>query len=155
MRSIERVRRDAGKLGLGVQIVTFSKPTRTAQEAALACQCALAQIVKSMVFVRADDETLMLILVSGAHNADLKFLRKWFGCKLVPAPPDRVREQTGFAVGGVSPVGHLAPIPVFMDRALLEFDHVWAAAGQPNAVFRVDPARLREAVGAKVIDVVP
>ncbi|HHS83059.1 MAG TPA: YbaK/EbsC family protein [Devosia sp.] len=153
MRSIERVRLAADRLGLGVHILELEQSTRTAKEAADACGCPVSAIVKSMVFERADDGSLVLVLVSGAHNADLKKLKALFGCKLRPARPEKVREQTGFAIGGVAPVGHVNPIPVYMDEILLNHERVWAAAGQPNALFEVAPETLRDKTGARIIQV--
>jgi prolyl-tRNA editing enzyme YbaK/EbsC (Cys-tRNA(Pro) deacylase) len=151
--SIERVRQQANSLNLLIEISELPDSTRTAEEAATACQCDVAQIVKSMIFERSDNKSLVLILVSGAHNADMGRLKDYFGCKLQRADPKKIREVTGFAIGGISPIGHLTPIPTFVDKTLLGFDIVWAAAGKPNAVFRVAPMDLFQAMGATQIDV--
>lgn len=151
--SLERVRQHAKLLNLTIDILELPASTRTAQEAANACKCEVAQIVKSMIFERADDTSLVLILVSGAHNADMEKLKALFGCKLQRADPKKIRTQTGFAIGGISPIGHLNPIPTFLDKTLLDFDMVWAAAGKPNAVFSVAPVQLFQSTGATEIDV--
>lgn len=151
--SIDRVRQQAKLLGLPVDILELPNSTRTAEEAANACKCDVAQIVKSMIFQREDDMSLVLILVSGAHNANMARLEAYFGCKLQRADPKKIREETGFAIGGISPLGHLNPIPTFVDKTLLNFDIIWAAAGKPNAVFNVSPPHLVQAIGATGIDV--
>lgn len=151
--SVERVRQHANSLKLPIDILELSTSTRTAQEAADACKCEVAQIVKSMIFERADDNSLVLILVSGVHNADMGKLREFFGCKLQRADPKKIRTQTGFAIGGISPIGHLNPIPTFLDKTLLNFDVVWAAAGKPNAVFSSPPMQLYQSIGATEIEV--
>ena len=151
--SIERVRQQANALDLPINILELPDSTRTAEEAATACKCDVGQIIKSMIFERTDDNSLVLILVSGAHNADMGRLKDYFGCKLQRADPKKIREETGFAIGGISPIGHLNPISTFVDKTLLNFEIVWAAAGKPNAVFSVDPTRLVGAIGATQIDV--
>lgn len=125
--------------------------TRTAEEAARACGCSVGQIVKSLVFQRLDTAALVLLLIAGDRMADLPAVGREVGAELVRADPKRVRRETGFAIGGVAPIGHLTALPVFMDALLLAHDSVWAAAGAPNAVFRVDPKRLCAAASATVL----
>ena len=151
--SLQRVAKAADDLGLDIRIVEMDQSTRTAQEAADAAGCSVAQIVKSLIFERADDATLVLVLVSGAHNANMDVLKRHAGADLVRADPRKIREQTGFAIGGVAPIGHLIDLPVLMDETLLKHATVWAAAGKPNAVFEVKPGRLSDAVGAVVVSV--
>lgn len=124
--------------------------TRTAAEAAAACGCAPDQIVKSLVFRGADSGRLHLLLVAGGNRVDPDRAARAAGEPLGRADPAEVRARTGFAIGGVAPIGHAEPLPVLMDPRLLDFPTVWAAAGAPDAVFAVDPARLREATGARV-----
>lgn len=147
--SVERVRRAAEDAGLDVEIREMPASTRTAEEAAAACGCELDQIVKSLVFARADGAGLVLLLVAGGNRADMAAAARAAGGALERADPKLVRAETGFAIGGVAPVGSLAPLPVFHDPRLLDFDLVWAAAGAPNAVFSVEPRALIAAVGAK------
>ena len=153
--SMARVEDAAEALGLAIEIKVMDRSTRTAEEAAAACVCDVAQIVKSLVFEDAATGALVLLLVSGRHNADLTYIAEVYGAKLKRCDGKRVRDETGFAIGGVAPIGHLAPVPVFMDETLLTFDAVWAAAGRPDSVFRVDPKALAAAVGATVIAVRP
>ena len=150
--SIDRVAADARRLGLAIEIRRMDASTRTAAEAATACGCDVAQIVKSLVF--ASGEGLLLLLVSGAHNADLAAVAARIGRPLERCDARRVREVTGFAIGGVAPIGHLTHLPVVMDEALLAHSVVWCAAGRPDSVFSVAPEALRDALGAEVVSVV-
>lgn len=149
--SVDRVTDAARELGLAVEIRRMDQSTRTAGDAAAACGCAIGQIVKSLVFGAGD--WLVLVLVSGAHNADLAAVGARTGLALSRCDARRVREATGFAIGGVAPIGHLTPLPVYMDEALLAHDVVWCAAGRPDSVFSVAPPALSDAIGARVIDV--
>ena len=151
--SLDRVTRVAGEMGLAITPQIMPDSTRTAQDAANACDCDVAQIVKSIIFERADTSELVLVLVSGQHNADMKKLAEHFGTELNRADPRKVREVTGFAIGGVSPIGHLIAIETVMDKTLLDYDIVWAAAGKPNAVFSVKPEALKNALVCAVIEV--
>lgn len=153
LKSIHRVANAANELGLEINILEMEQSTRTAQEAADAVGCAVAQIVKSMIFERKDNQELVLVLVSGAHNADMKLLAEHFGTKLDRADPRKIREQTGFAIGGVSAIGHLIDIPVVMDETLLTLETVWVAAGKPNALFSVNTKHLAGAVKAVSIKI--
>ncbi|RAI03031.1 YbaK/EbsC family protein [Acuticoccus sediminis] len=149
--SIDRVAADAERLGLDIEIRRMDASTRTAADAAAACGCDVAQIVKSLVFANGDG--LVLVLVSGAHNADLPAVSARTGRELARCDARRVRDVTGFAIGGVAPIGHLTALPVVMDEALLAHDVVWCAAGRPDSVFSVAPAMLRDAIGAEVVSV--
>lgn len=153
--SMARVADAAAALGLDIELKTMDQSTRTADDAARACGCDVAQIVKSLVFEDARTDALAILLVSGAHNADLDFIADTYGLKLKRCDGKRVRQLTGFAIGGVAPIGHLTPTPVHMDETLLGFDTVWAAAGRPDSVFSVDPNALAEAIGAETITVRP
>ncbi|AKM07608.1 YbaK/EbsC family protein [Pelagerythrobacter marensis] len=148
-KSIERVAEAASNAALDIEILTMPDSTRTADEAAAACGCSPAQIVKSLVFRKSGSEDLALLLVAGDRRVAPEAAKSVVGAELERADPKLVREVTGFAIGGVSPLGHLTPIPVFMDPSLLDHPVVWAAAGAPNAVFGVDPARLQAAVAAQ------
>jgi prolyl-tRNA editing enzyme YbaK/EbsC (Cys-tRNA(Pro) deacylase) len=127
-------------LGLDVEVRVLPDSTRTAAEAAAACGCELGQIVKSLVFLR-DGEPVMCL---------------WAGDRQVPteelglarADAATVREATGFAVGGVPPLGHVRPLPTIVDESLRRFPTVWCAAGTPYAVFEVETERLFAAIGA-------
>ena len=143
-KSLERVRKTARKLGLSIDILEMPKSTRTAVEAALACGCEPSQIIKSLVFQIQSNGELILFLISGSNKIDLSNTSKFFGEAVQKADPNQVREKTGFAIGGVAPIGHLSELPIYIDPKLFEFETVWAAAGTPNAVFSIDPAVLSQ-----------
>lgn len=151
--SMARVARAAKDAGLGIRILKMAQSTRTAQEAADAAGCDVSQIVKSLVFENASTKKLELMLVSGAHNADMDYISTHYGLSFARCEVRRVRDETGFAIGGVAPIGHLNPIAVYMDRTLFDHTEVWAAAGRPDSVFSVDPKALATAIGAQPIGV--
>ncbi|WP_420409337.1 YbaK/EbsC family protein [Hoeflea sp.] len=151
--SMARVAEAAEKTGLAIRIIKMPQSTRTAQEAAEAAGCEPAQIVKSLVFENSADKTLCLVLVSGVHDADMAYISEHHDLDLNRCEARRVRDETGFAIGGVSPIGHLTPITVYMDRTLMQHETVWAAAGRPDSVFSVDPAALAKAIDAEIINV--
>lgn len=147
----ERVRRALSERGLEIEIQQFPQGTRTAQDAADAIGVQVGQIVKSLVF-SADGEPL-LVLVSGSNMADTKKLAQLTGKKIERADANRVREATGFAIGGVPPVGHSTPMTPFIDEDLLQYDVVYAAAGTPFDVFAIEPDVLVRVSGGQVADV--
>ena len=125
----QRVAERLAAAGLDVTVVEHEESSRTAEEAAAAAGCELGQIVKSLVFV--DDAGPVLVLCAGDRRVDAAALG------LRRAKPDVVREATGFAIGGVPPLGHPAPMRTLVDASLRRFATVWCAAGTPNAVFEV------------------
>lgn len=150
-RSSERVMDAAGALGLEIEIRTMPASTRTAEEAATACGCVVGQIIKSLIFERCDNGKLVLLLISGANQADLGHIEDELGFTLGRCDARKVRAETGFAIGGVAPIGHLVALDVYMDPDLLAYDTVWAAAGSPNAVFSIHPQKLATATGAHIL----
>jgi prolyl-tRNA editing enzyme YbaK/EbsC (Cys-tRNA(Pro) deacylase) len=150
--SVDRVRRDAAARGLAIEPVRLDAGTRTAEAAAAACGCTLDQIVKSIVFRVAGDERHVLFLTAGGSRVDPAKASALAGALLEKAGAASVRSTTGFAIGGVAPLGHLTPIDTWFDRRLLDFGEVWAAAGTPHHVFAVSPTALRDAIGATVAD---
>ena len=154
--SAQRVQDAATALGLTIAVREMAESTRTAEEAAAACGVTVGQIVKSLVFSGAASGTPYLLLVSGANRVNEKGVAAHLGEKLKrPGAPDAeaVRNLTGFAIGGIPPFGHATPLATYMDRDLLQYAVIWAAAGTPKAVFRTEPGKLRDATGATVIDV--
>ena len=121
--------------------------TTTAAEAAEAVSCTFGQIVKSLIF-ETDTGKLALLLVSGKHTVDLKKFNVDWGMSLQRADPQKVRSETGFAIGGVAPIGHLRTIDTWMDIALFAYQDIWAAAGAPNAIFAVPLEKLLEITDA-------
>ena len=150
--SIERVTQAAADAGLAIEVRRMGASTRTAEEAAAQCGCTVAQIVKSLVFQGQASGKLYLFLVSGVHQLDLAKAASLAGEALKRADPRHIRDETGFAIGGVSPLGHLIAIPAFADRSLLAFDVVWAAAGAHDAVFAAEPNALVAAAHATVAE---
>jgi prolyl-tRNA editing enzyme YbaK/EbsC (Cys-tRNA(Pro) deacylase) len=148
--SRERVRNALRAAGLDCAIVETPGSARTAVEAAAAVGAGVGQIVKSLVFLC--DDRPVLALVAGDNRLDEARLAALAGGRISRADAARVREHTGFAIGGVAPLGSLEPLPVFCDADLLRHDFVWAAAGAPHAVFRVEPRALAEAAGAQVAE---
>jgi prolyl-tRNA editing enzyme YbaK/EbsC (Cys-tRNA(Pro) deacylase) len=143
----------AGKAGLDIDIRLMDASTRTAEEAAAACGCEVGQIVKSLVFQGKQTGKPILLLVSGANRVKENAVAREIGEKIVRPDADFVREKTGFAIGGIPPLGHSQPLETWFDKALLQYQTVYAAAGTPNAIFAVDPARLLAACGCKAIAV--
>ena len=150
--SIERVEQAAREAGLDIEVKRMGASTRTAEEAATQCGCAVGQIVKSLVFQGEQSKRLYLFLVSGAHQFDQDKAAALVSEPLARADPRRIRDETGFAIGGVSPLGHRISIAAFADEALLSYDRVWAAAGAHDAVFAAEPSALFTAADAKAAD---
>ena len=150
-RSTERVRAAAAAAGLAIQIREMPQSTRTAAEAAAACGTSVAQIVKSLVFRKATSGEPVLLLVSGKNRVDEVAIKAVIGDTLQRMDAGDVREVTGFAIGGVAPIGSLKPLATFVDADLMAFSTVFAAAGAPMAVFEVAPTALAEAIGATIV----
>jgi Cys-tRNA(Pro) deacylase len=147
----ERVQHALNAFGVAAEISEFPQGTRTAQDAARAIGTTLGQIVKSLVFVA--DGRPLLVLASGSNRVDLKKLAVAAGAKSVDrAEAGVVREATGFAIGGVPPVGHATPLEVFVDRDLLQYEVVYAAAGTPTAIFPIAPGDLVRITGGQTAE---
>ena len=149
--SVARVRAALLAAGHADTISEFPAGTRTAADAAAAVGCTVAQIAKSIVF-RADGRAAVVI-TSGANRVDAAKASAALGVKLARADADWVRATTGFAIGGVAPIGHVTPPLVLLDEDLLSLDPIWAAAGTPSYVFRTTAEALRRMTGAPVADV--
>ena len=147
MSAVDRVTAVLARAGVAVDVREFPAGTRTAPEAAAAVGCEVGQICKSLVFRVGDDP--LLVIASGANRVD----ERRFGA--VKADAAFVREQTGFAIGGVPPFGHARPIDTVIDEDLLRFPVVWAAAGTPRAVFAIAPDELVAVSGGRVARVSP
>jgi prolyl-tRNA editing enzyme YbaK/EbsC (Cys-tRNA(Pro) deacylase) len=139
--------------GLDIEIRLMDASTRTAEDAAAACGCEVGQIVKSLVFQGKESAKPILLLVSGANRVKENAVAREIGEKIVRPDADFVRETTGFAIGGIPPLGHSQQLETWFDKALLQYAVVFAAAGTPNAIFAVDPAKLLTACGGKAIAV--
>ncbi len=148
--SAQKVQDALAARGLDLTVVELPDSTRTAAEAAAAVGCRVEQIVKSLVFVTRGGRRPVLVLASGAHRVDLARLAAIVGEPLDKADADLVRERTGFAIGGVPPLGHAEPLLTVVDEDLLKLEGLWAAAGHPFAVFALSPAQLVQVTGGTV-----
>jgi prolyl-tRNA editing enzyme YbaK/EbsC (Cys-tRNA(Pro) deacylase) len=147
---VTRFERWLAEQGVGIEVRTYPNGTRTAEDAARAIGCEVAQIVKSLVFTAAGNP--LVALVSGANRLDPRRLEALAGGRVAKADAQLARSATGYAIGGVPPFGHATPLPVYMDRDLTRHQVVWAAAGRPDAVFPITPERLVELSGALVVE---
>lgn len=127
--------------------------TRTADDAAQACGCNVTQIIKPMIVVTTDTNALILFLVSGSNNIDLLETSNVLNANLTMAKPTDVKNRTGFAIGGVSPLGHQTKLETYFDSTLLQYNEVWAAAGHPNIVFKCDFNELIRSISAKFLPI--
>jgi prolyl-tRNA editing enzyme YbaK/EbsC (Cys-tRNA(Pro) deacylase) len=139
--------------GLESQVRHMSQATRSADEAAAACGCSVGQIVKSLVFRGAVSGKPYLLLVSGANRVNQEDVARVIGEALRRPDANEVHDITGFAIGGIPPLGHRTPLATYMDAALVDYALVWAAGGTPDAVFPIAPQRLAAAAGASIISV--
>ena len=153
MTSIQRVQQALRALGLGHEVVELGLSARTAADAAHAVGCQVDQIAKSLVFRLRDSGRPLLVVTSGANRVDEVKVAALVGEPLERASADFVRAETGFAIGGVAPIGHAKPVVTLIDEHLLRFEEIWAAAGHPNTVFRLTPDDLVTMTGGRVVAV--
>lgn len=151
--SAQRVQDALRGMGFGYEVIEFAQTTRTAAEAAAAVGCTVGQIAKSLVFKTRHGGRPLLVIASGANRVNEKAMRAIVGEPIEKPDADFVRQQTGFVIGGVPPLGHAAPLTIYIDEDLLQYDIIWAAAGTPNAVFRLAPADLLPMTGGQAIKV--
>jgi prolyl-tRNA editing enzyme YbaK/EbsC (Cys-tRNA(Pro) deacylase) len=149
-KSLRRVESALQAAGVAAEIREMPESTRTAPEAAAAAGCALDQIVKSIIFRGETSGHVRLFLTAGGNQVDPSLASALAAEPLGKADAELVRAETGFAIGGVAPVGHLNPVPCWIDPRLLDFGVVWAAAGTPRHVFSIDPQTLVAITGAQV-----
>jgi len=140
--SAQKVQEALAARGFSFNVLELEQSTRTSQEAAAAAGCALGQIVKSIIFRAKETDRVVLVLTSGANRVNEKAVAALLGEPLAKADADFVRARTGFVIGGVAPVGHTEPPVTFIDEDLLQYAEVWAAAGTPNAIFKLAPQDL-------------
>ena len=136
-------------LGDDYEVLEFDAGTRTAADAAAAIGCSVAQISKSLIFRTRETNRPVLVVASGANRVDEKRVAAEIGERITRADADFVREATGFAIGGVPPVGHATPPITLIDEDLFRHATIWAAAGTPNAVFQLTPERLERLTGGR------
>lgn len=135
------------------RVVELPTSARSAREAAQAVGCQVGQIVKSLVFQGRRTQKPVLILASGANRVDEEKIGTFVSEPIEKANADFVRKRTGFAIGGVPPVAHAEPMETLIDEDLLQYQEVWAAAGTPNAVFKLDPGDLKRMTGGRVVSI--
>lgn len=140
-------------LGAEFKVLEFEETTRTAADAAAAIGCTVPQIAKSMIFKAVDSNRCVLVVASGPVRVSESKVADLLGEKIGRADPDFVRENTGYAIGGVPPVGHVNEPVVLIDETLMTFDTLWAAAGTPNSVFQLTPEQLVGLTGGTVADI--
>lgn len=151
--SAQKVQQALQAMGFELQVVELPDSTRTAAEAAQAVGCQVGQIVKSLVFKAKRSQRPVLVVASGANRVNEKAIEALIGEPLGRADADFVRQRTGYAIGGVPPVGHSERLETFIDEDLLQQAEIWAAAGTPNAVFRLTPGDLVRMTGGRLVKI--
>ncbi len=151
--SAQKVQDALHRLGYSSTVVELPDSTRTAKEAAQAIGCQVAQIVKSLVFRGKHSHKPILVVVSGINRVNEKRLSTHAGEPIEKADAEFVRQHTGFAVGGVPPLGHTERLETFIDEDLLQYEEIWAAAGTPHAVFQLSPSDLQKMTGGQVVSI--
>jgi prolyl-tRNA editing enzyme YbaK/EbsC (Cys-tRNA(Pro) deacylase) len=148
-----RVQRLLAEHGLAAEVVEFAETTRSAAEAAAQIGCAVGQIAKSLVFRAKPSGRSVLVIASGANRVSEPAVEALLGEGIGKADADFVRDKTGYAIGGVAPVGHASRPATFIDADLLQYEVIWAAAGTPFAVFCLTPADLVRLTGGRVASI--
>ena len=149
--SAQKIQDILNSLGYNYTVVEHVESTRTAQEAANRAGCELGQIVKSLIFKGKESGKPILVLTSGANRVDEKRISRYAGEAIGRADADFVRAVTGFAIGGVPPVGHVQPMETYLDEDFLQYPTIWAAAGTPNAIFELKTDDLQKMTDGKVV----
>ena len=145
--SARKVQAALDAAGLDCEVVEMSKTTRTAREAAEAAGCTVGQIVKSLVFKGSRTQKAYLVVASGVNRVNEGLLADMVSEPVEMPDAEFVREKTGFAIGGVPPLGHDEPLETYIDQDLLRHEEIWAAAGTPNAIFKLTPSDLQAITG--------
>jgi Cys-tRNA(Pro) deacylase len=153
-KSAQKIQDILSTKNIKTTVVELAATTRTAQEAADAIGCAVAQILKSLVFQTKETKEPILVLASGINRVNEKLIAQHVGQKIERADADFVREVTGFAIGGIPPIGHAQKIKTFVDQDLFQYDQLWAAAGTPHAVFSLSNQDLKSLTDGIIIQVV-
>lgn len=151
--SAQKIQNLLNELGYNYTIIEHAESTRTAQEAAERAGCELGQIVKSLIFKGKVSGKPILVLTSGANRVDEKRISEYAGEAISRADADFVRAVTGFAIGGVPPIGHIQKMETYLDEDFLQYKTIWAAAGTPNAIFELATDDLKRMTDGKVAQV--
>jgi prolyl-tRNA editing enzyme YbaK/EbsC (Cys-tRNA(Pro) deacylase) len=152
-KSAQSVQDVLSKKGLETKVVELPASTRTAEDAAKAIGCQVAQIVKSLIFRTKNTNRAILVLASGVNRVNEKMIAAQVGEEIIKADADFTREVTGFAIGGIPPVGHKQKIDTYIDKDLLQYQELWAAAGTPNAVFSLNSSVIQDLTEGKIISI--
>jgi prolyl-tRNA editing enzyme YbaK/EbsC (Cys-tRNA(Pro) deacylase) len=152
-KSAQSVQNALDQKGIQTTVIELPASTRTAQEAAQAIGCQIGQIVKSLIFKTKKSNSPILILASGPNRVNESMIETILGEKIVKADADFTREVTGFAIGGIPPIGHKQTIKTFIDKDLMNFEEGWAAAGTPNAVFNLKTIDLQNLTNGDIIQI--
>jgi prolyl-tRNA editing enzyme YbaK/EbsC (Cys-tRNA(Pro) deacylase) len=148
--SAQKVQDALVPFGLALEVFELPASTRSAAEAAQAIGCTVAQIAKLLIFRAEQTNRAVLVIASGVNRVNEARIAEALGEPIVKADADFVRQQTGFVIGGVPPVGHNKRLSTFVDEDLLQYTDIWAAAGTPNAVFHLTPAQLVQITDGQV-----
>jgi Cys-tRNA(Pro) deacylase len=151
--SVRKVEEALKAHGLECQVLNMTKTTRSAKDAANSLGCRIEQLVKSLVFMTKKTKKPILVVASGANRVNTKKIRDLLSEPVKMADPDFVRAKTGFAVGGVPPLGHSNPLDIFIDEDLFKYPEIWAAAGTSNTMFKLSPDDLQKITQGEVISV--
>lgn len=151
--SAQRVQDALRSLGFDYQVAELPETTRTAGEAAAAVGCQVGQIAKSLVFRGSQSGKALLVIASGSNRVDEKRMAELLGERIERATPDFARERTGFVIGGIPPLAHPESLETYLDEDLFLFQDIWAAAGNPNAVFKLAPSDLVTMTAGRVVRV--
>jgi prolyl-tRNA editing enzyme YbaK/EbsC (Cys-tRNA(Pro) deacylase) len=152
-QSVQKVQEALKALGFSNEVMELQSTTRTSAEAAQAVGCRVEQIAKSIVFRGKQTDRPVLVIASGPNRINEKKIEALISEPIGKADANFVRQRTGFVIGGVPPVGHLEKIKIFIDEDLLQYEEIWAAAGSPNAVFRLTPSDLAQMTGGRVVSI--
>lgn len=152
-KSANRVQDALTEKGLDFKVIELDASTRTAQDAAIAIGCEVAQIVKSLIFCTIDTHQPLLVLASGINRVNEKTIALYVGEKIKKADAAFTREVSGYAIGGIPPLGHKSEIKTIIDEDLLGYNELWAAAGTPNAVFCLKSSSLQSLTNGVILNI--
>lgn len=152
-KSAAKIQEELNKYGLELKVITMQESTRTCVEAANTIGCEVGQIAKSMIFKCKLSDNPVLIVASGNNRVNEKKIKDYLGEAITRPDADFVQQATGFAIGGIPPIGHTSKMKCFVDADLLNYDELWAAAGTPFDVFRLTPDQLLTITQGQVVQV--
>jgi prolyl-tRNA editing enzyme YbaK/EbsC (Cys-tRNA(Pro) deacylase) len=151
--SVQKVQDALKALGFSNQVVELQVTTRTSAEAAKAVGCKVEQIAKSIVFQGKQTHKPILVIASGPNRVNEQRIEEFISEPLGKADADYVRKRTGFVIGGVPPIGHIEKLEIFIDEDLIQYEEIWAAAGSPNAVFKLTTSDLIRMTGGRIVSI--